>query len=163
MARKSKILKPFKQVKKDAIPVMVNAAISGVSFLGAKAASNKLTPKITNEKMQKIVGPGKIIIGMAIEAFVDEPKIAAIGRGIAISGFDQSAQDFIPEATKEKIGLSGPEKPIDASADNSFDWEQAAREAEEEMFAQEEEAPVVEEEQPVNGTPAGDFAAKAAL
>ncbi len=162
MARKSKLLKPMKQVKKDAIPVMVNAAISGVSFLGAKAASNKLTPKITNEKMQKVVGPAKIILGMAIEAFVDEPKIAAIGRGIAVSGFDTSAQDFIPAETKTKIGLSGADEKVDASPDNEFDWEAAAHEADEEMQRSANEEAVSEEE-PVNGVSVEDFAAKAII
>ena len=127
MARKSKILRNFKEVKKTAIPVAVNSAITGVSFLGAKAATNKLTPKITNTIIKKVVGPAKILLGIVMEAFIDEPHIAAIGRGLAVSGFDSSADDFIPDTIKTKIGLSGVGE-INANADNAFDWEAAAHE-----------------------------------
>jgi len=159
MARKSKILRNFKEVKKNAVPVVINTAISGVSYLGAKAATNKLAPKIENENLRKIVGPAKIIVGMAIEAFVEQPNIAAIGRGISVSGFDTSASDFIPGEMKEKIGLGNADNAIDASPDDEFDWEKAAQEAEEEM--QELQKP--EEEDGVNGLDNNDFAAKAAV
>jgi len=157
--KKSRILRNFKEVKKNAVPVLINSSITGVSYLGAKAATNKLAPKITNENLRKVVGPGKIVLGMVIEAFVDEPKIAAIGRGIAVSGFDTTAEDFIPADTKEKIGLAGASNGVNANANNQFDWEAAAREAEEEAAA--DESAEVNEEAPVSGAPKDDLASKA--
>jgi len=155
--KKSKILRNFKEVKKNAVPVLVNSSITGVSYLGAKAATNKLAPKITNEKLRKVVGPAKIVLGMVVEAFVDQPNIAAIGRGIAVSGFDTTAEDFIPAETKEKIGLAGVSNSVNANADNQFDWEAAAREAEEEAAANSS----ANEEKPVEGMPKEDLAGKA--
>lgn len=159
MARKSKILRNFKEVKKNAVPVILNSAITGVSYLGAKAATNKLAPKIENEKLRKIVGPAKIIVGMAMEAFIEQPNIAAVGRGIAVSGFDTSANDFIPEEMKEKIGLGNVDNAIDASPTEEFDWAAAAREAE----MEDNEAESDNEDAPVDGTPIDDMAANAVL
>ena len=161
MARNSKRLRNFKEVKKNAVPVIINSAITGVSFLGAKAATNKLADKIENENLRKIVGPAKVILGMAMEAFIEHPNIAAIGRGVAVSGFDTTANDLLPDSMKEKIGLGNTVNAIDASPNDEFDWEAAAQEAEEEMNVSEEEAAA--DDEPVNGTPVGDMVSSAVL
>jgi|GEM_PF-5188985 len=107
MAKKSKLLKDFKTVKKTAGKSILTSAESGVAFVAFKGISNIVAAKITNPNMQKAVGPAVAVAGMAIEAFSDNSHLSAVGRGMTIAGFDRTADTFIPEEVKAKIGLSG--------------------------------------------------------
>jgi len=136
---KSRFLKPGKQVKKDIGKSFLNSAVSGGGFLGAKILTNKFGPKITNEKMRRVLGPVKYLLGTVGEAFSAQPQMAALCRGIAVSGIDTSADDFIPVDMKTKLALSGvgaATKEVDGG--KGFDWDAAMKKAEEEIAAEKE-------------------------
>ena len=138
---KSRFLKPGKQVKKDIGKSFLNSAVSGGGFLGAKILTNKFGPKITNEKMRRVLGPVKYLLGTVGEAFSAQPQMAALCRGIAVSGIDTSADDFIPVNMKSKLALSGigvAAKEVDGG--KGFDWDAAMKKAEEEIAAEKETA-----------------------
>lgn len=138
---KSRFLKPGKQVKKDIGKSFLNSAVSGGGFLGAKILTNKFGPKITNEKMRRVLGPVKYLLGTVGEAFSAQPQMAALCRGIAVSGIDTSADDFIPVDMKSKLALSGigvAAKEVDGG--KGFDWDAAMKKAEEEIAAEKETA-----------------------
>lgn len=107
MAKKSKLFKDFKTVKKTAGKTALHAVESGVTFVAVKGITNMISAKITNPNMQKAVGPITAVAGIALEAFSENHHLAAVGRGMAIQGMDRSAETFIPPAMKEKIGLAG--------------------------------------------------------
>ena len=107
MAKKSKLFKNLKEVKKSAMGTIISSSITGGTYLASKAAGNYVTSKLENPKYKNIPGPGMVIIGMALEAFSDNQYLTAVGRGIAIAGFDKSANDFLPEETKTKMFLNG--------------------------------------------------------
>lgn len=133
---KSRFLKPVKQVKKEIGKTFLNSAVSGGGFLGAKILTNKFGPKITNEKLRRVLGPAKYLIGTVLEAFSAQPQMAALGRGIAVSGMDTSATDFIPADIQAKLSLNTPAITtdpllgLDVNGGKGFDWEKAAAEAE---------------------------------
>jgi len=138
---KSRFLKPGKQVKKDIGKSFLNSAVSGGGFLGAKILTNKFGPKITNEKMRRVLGPVKYLLGTVGEAFSAQPQMAALCRGIAVSGIDTSADDFIPVDMKSKLALSGvgaATKEVDGG--KGFDWDAAMKKAEEEIAVEKETA-----------------------
>jgi hypothetical protein len=131
MARKSKLFKDLKIVKKTAGKTALNGVITGGAFLAGKGALNLLSPKIENENMRKALGPIAAVAGMALEAFSENPQLAAVGRGLTVAGIDKSADTFIPEETKAKIGLSGvgntPDKVVDGGEQH---WEKVREEFE---------------------------------
>ena len=138
---KSRFLKPGKQVKKDIGKSFLNSAVSGGGFLGAKILTNKFGPKIKNEKMRRVLGPVKYLLGTVGEAFSAQPQMAALCRGIAVSGIDTSADNFIPVDMKSKLALSGvgaATKEVDGG--KGFDWDAAMKKAEEEIAAEKETA-----------------------
>ena len=142
---KSRFLKPGKQVKKDIGKNFLNSAVSGGGFLVAKGAGNLIAAKITNPKMATVIGPAKFLLGTILEAFSAQPQMAAFGRGIAVSGMDTSASDFLPDTLKAKVGLSGTGLGAsDTAVDGGkgFDWEAAMEKANAEIEA---------ENNPVNG------------
>jgi hypothetical protein len=140
MARKSKIFRDLKSVKKTGGKTILNSAVSGIGFLAVKGGVNLIAPKITNPNLQKALGPVAAVAGMVLETFSEQPQLAAVGRGMAIAGIDRSAQDFIPVAVKEKVGLAGyngvgndkPSKTVDGGGDQNY-WDEVRRKAEEAM------------------------------
>jgi len=149
MAKKKKktFLKKGKDITKGIVPAVTETLTGCATFLGSKAATNKLGPKIKNEKIRKVLGPVKVLFGIGVRAVSDDPHVQAAGLGISISGADTSSDDFIPEDLKEKIGLGAADDSIDASASGEFDWDKAAEAAEKEV--EEEEGD--EEEDDISG------------
>lgn len=137
---KSRFLKPGKQVKKDIGKTFLNSAVSGGGFLGAKIGTNFLAPKITNEKWRRVLGPAKYLLGTIGEAFCEQPQAAAFCRGIAVSGIDTSATDFIPVDMQVKMRLSGlgAANAADTAVDGGkgFDWDKAAKEVDAQIAAE---------------------------
>ncbi len=137
MAKKKTFLKNPKQIKATALSSASRTTTAGVSFLAAKGATNKLINKIP-VKYQKLVGPGKFLIGLGISAVVDDNHPAApfakgFGDGLAVSGFDSSADAFLPEEIKTNLGLDGVSGLGKTSASDQADWETMAEAAEQEV------------------------------
>ena len=131
MARKSKLFRDLKTVKKTAGKTAMNSGITvGTSLVGT-GAMNLISAKIENENMRKAMGPLALVAGMALEAFSENPQLAAVGRGLAVAGGYKTAETFIPEETKAKLGLSGvgntPVKTVDGGEQH---WEKIREEFE---------------------------------
>lgn len=143
MAKKSKLFKDMKTVKKTAGKTALNSVVTGATFLAMKGIQNKVAEKVTNPNMQKAIGPIAAVGGIILEAFSDQSQLAAVGRGMAIAGMDRSAETFIPATVKEKMGLSGTvgqkaDKEVDGNAGY---WERIRQEAEQAMRDMGNDAP----------------------
>ena len=91
-----------------------NAAIRGAGTVAAALAVNTALPKmVTNpdSPIRKHKGAAALLMGIAVEALVDEPMIQTAAQGVQAYGALQAAQDYMPESMKSggtvKLGLSG--------------------------------------------------------
>lgn len=133
MKGKNSFLKNKKEIKAGLGNIMISSVESGAGFLtakgGIKLISDKILEKNPDSKIVKFRGPLLYLIGTGMEAFIKNPHIAALGRGVAMSGFDYSAADMLSDDFKSKIGLSGMGAPSNKQIDGGkgFNWEEAAR------------------------------------
>lgn len=125
--RKSKgfIRKP-KDAMSDLPGIVTRTGARVGGGLAAKAGSNflqKQFPKIP----AKLHGPGLLAISILGEAFITEPHVVAAFQGMGVSAGMQTADEFIPEAIKEKAFLNGLGA---VEVDASVDWDALRRVAE---------------------------------
>ena len=129
------------KMQKALLSSVVDSGITTVSFLGSKGITNKLVEKGTiPEKFQKIIGPIKFVVGTLAHGLLEPTNsnskfLKPIALGLAISGGEDSAMTFIPEDTRDKIGLSGPLGTGDDDFDINAELDRIAKEAEAEAEA----------------------------
>ena len=137
---------PFKTVKKNLEQTAINAVVRGAGGVAGAFVQNKLGPKLP-DTLQKHKGAIAILIGTAIDAFVEQPQLKALGQGIAVSGMMQEAIEFAGADLKPQISLQGIDDidsineiddinsineidDIDSINIDEPDWDAFAREAE---------------------------------
>lgn len=107
-----KFLKSMKEVKRSIGKDLVNAGCRygstvGTAFL-SNAVLNPLIDKVKTEKTKKILknvkGPGFILLGTAIDVFVQNDLVKSAGQGMGCYGALEAAGLVIQ---RDKIGLSG--------------------------------------------------------
>ena len=137
---------PFKTVKKNLGQTAINAVVRGAGGVAGTFVQNKLGPKLP-ATLQKHKGAIAILMGTAIDAFVEQPQLKALGQGIAVSGMMQEAIEFAGADLKPQISLQGIDDidsineiddinsineidDIDSINIDEPDWDAFAREAE---------------------------------
>ena len=128
---------PFKTVKKNLEQTAINAVVRGAGGVAGTFVQNKLGPKLP-ATLQKHKGAIAILMGTAIDAFVEQPQLKALGQGIAVSGMMQEAIEFAGADLKPQISLQGIDDidsineidDIDSINIDEPDWDAFAREAE---------------------------------
>ena len=137
---------PFKTVKKNLGQTAINAVVRGAGGVAGAFVQNKLGPKLP-ATLQKHKGAIAILMGTAIDAFVEQPQLKALGQGIAVSGMMQEAIEFAGADLKPQISLQGIDDidsineidyinsineidDIDSINIDEPDWDAFAREAE---------------------------------
>ena len=128
---------PFKTVKKNLGQTAINAVVRGAGGVAGAFVQNKLGPKLP-ATLQKHKGAIAILMGTAIDAFVEQPQLKALGQGIAVSGMMQEAIEFAGADLKPQISLQGIDDidsineidDIDSINIDEPDWDALAREAE---------------------------------
>ena len=137
---------PFKTVKKNLGQTAINAVVRGAGGVAGTFVQNKLGPKLP-ATLQKHKGAIAILMGTAIDAFVEQPQLKALGQGIAVSGMMQEAIEFAGADLKPQISLQGIDDidsineidyinsineidDIDSINIDEPDWDALAREAE---------------------------------
>ena len=128
---------PFKTVKKNLGQTAINAVVRGAGGVAGTFVQNKLGPKLP-ATLQKHKGAIAILMGTAIDAFVEQPQLKALGQGIAVSGMMQEAIELAGADLKPQISLQGIDDidsineidDIDSINIDEPDWDAFAREAE---------------------------------
>lgn len=148
MAKKVKLIRSMKDVKKNVVPALTTTAAEAAGFIGATSGGNLIISALEKKakdpvkfaKTKKILGPIQFGLGFAVKLFGNEQHVQAVGSGMCMAGVSQMADDFIPDDVKTKMGLTGlgASKTIDASFNRDLDaeFEQMAQQAAAEMEQQ---------------------------
>lgn len=121
MAKKSFIKK---NALKNAPDVLMQFGVAQAGTLAGLGANQLVQTKVP--KLAKFSGPILMGLGLAAEIFVDNDLAVAAGRGIGAAGTVVTAQQFLPETVKAKVGLNGlgANEPL---AEAEVDWVELAR------------------------------------
>ena len=156
MAKKLKLIRSMKDVKKNVVPALTTTAAEAASFLGTKGGTTLLMNTLEKKakdaekfaKIKKVAGPVQFGLGFAVKLFANDPHVQAVGSGMCMAGVSTMADDFIPDDVKTKIGLSGlgATKVLDGSFQRDLDAEfqkmadEASAEVEEDLEGYKERA-----------------------
>lgn len=126
--------------KPDFVGVATHAGVRAGSMIGLDIISGKVRKMITDKakdpaktgKILKMVGPVKVIAGIAMEAMMKKPILQDIGVGMYMSGTREGIGDLLPDTLKSKLGLSGLGQEEEENEGVGVDWDAIINESEKE-------------------------------